>query len=59
MPALAKRMSQTELDAVYLASFAASCSLAGDWKMLETEILAYLKAAEARGQKRRKPKSAG
>lgn len=54
MPALAKKMTKAELDAVYLASFAASCSLSNDWKLLENEILLYLHHAEARGQKLRR-----
>lgn len=53
MGALARKMSKAELDAVYLASFAASCSMRNEWKMLEEEILARLLDAEKRGTRRR------
>ena len=53
MGVLAKKMTTAELDAVYLTSFAASCSMRNDWKMLEEEILARLQDAEARGKKRK------
>lgn len=53
MPALAKKMTKAELDAVYLASFAASCSMSNSWKILEAEILQKLHEAEKRGTRRK------
>lgn len=51
---MTKRMSKAEQDAVYLAAFAASCSLRNDWKMLEEELLARILDAEERGRKQPK-----
>jgi hypothetical protein len=53
MVALARKMTKAELDAVYLVSFAASCSMRNDWKVLEEEILARLQEAEKRGARRK------
>ena len=53
MPALAKKMTKAELDAVYLASYAASCSLSNDWKLLEVTILQKLEDEEKRGARRK------
>lgn len=54
MGALAKKMSKAELDATYLASFAASCALSNDWNMLREEIQARLEDAEKRGERRKR-----
>lgn len=51
MPALAKKMTKAELDATYLASFAASCALSNDWAMLREEIQARITDAEKRGER--------
>jgi len=47
-------MSKAELDATYLASFAASCALSNDWTLLRKEIQAKLEDAEKRGERRKK-----
>ena len=46
-------MSKAELDATYLVSFAASCSLSDDWTLLRKEIESKLLEAEKRGERRR------
>ena len=50
---LTDAQTKAELDAVYLTSFAASCSLRDDWKILEKEILKKLVEAEKRGGRRK------
>lgn len=44
-------MTKAELDATYLASFAASCALSKDWVMLREEIQARIADAEKRGER--------